>query len=134
VRRIPFLAALAVLMLALAACGGSKKPTGVKITLGRGGGLAPFAITIAPDGKVTAAGATPVKPPAALTSAQDDEVSRLVRDGFGKLKSIQCAGTFPDEATFYITALGKTVSVRGACEPGFTKLWDSVTNALGLNQ
>ena len=32
----------------------------------------------------------------------------------------------------YITALGETVTVRGTCEPAFTKLWNSLTKELGL--
>ena len=95
----------------------------------------PYAITIAPDGKVTAAGNPPVKPPTSLTSAQVEKLSGLVRAGLGKLKSrLQCAHTFPDAASDFITALGKTVVVRGDCEPGFRKLWDALTNELGLNQ
>ena len=76
---------------------------------------------------------SPPSTPAALTSPQDESLSRQVPDGIGKLKSLQCGGTFPDEATYSIAALGKTVAVRGTCEPGFTKLWNALTNALGLN-
>ncbi len=121
-------------MLALSACGGSGASSDtLKITLGRVGGLVPYEITIAPGGAVTAKGIPPAKP-TALTGGQDEQISKLVRQGFGKLKSEQCAGSFPDEATEFITAMGKTVSVRGNCEPGFTTLWDSLTSALGLNQ
>lgn len=127
---------LAVLVLGLAACGGSGVPKdALKIKFGRLGGLiVPYAITIAPDGKVTAAGNPPVKPPTSLTSAQVGKLSGLVRDGIGKLKSLQCAHALPDEATYFITALGKTVSVHGTCKPDFTKLLDALTNELGLNQ
>jgi hypothetical protein len=131
VRRLTLLALLA---LGLAACGGSSASKGtVKITFGRSGGLiVPYSVTIAPGGAVTTQGNPPVKPKS-LPSAKDVELSGLVRDGFGKLKSEQCPGTFPDEASQFITAMGKTVTVRGTCEPGFTKLWDSLTGALGLN-
>jgi hypothetical protein len=125
---------LVLVVLGLAACGGSGAPNDAfAITLGRTGGLVPYEVTIAPGGAVTTKGAPPVKP-VALTSAQDEALSKLVRRDFGKLKSLQCGGSFPDEATFFITALGKTVSVRGTCEPTFTKLVNAISNALGLNQ
>ena len=128
---------LAVLVLGLAACGGSGAPKdALKIKFGRLGGLiVPYAITIAPDGKVTAAGNPPVKPPTSLTSAQVEKLSGLVRNGMGKLtKNLQCPHTFPDEASEFITAMGKTVVIRGTCSADFTKLWDALTNELGLNQ
>jgi len=133
---VRWLTLIAVLALGLAACGGSGVPkNALQIKFGRIGGLiAPYTISIAPGGAVTAEGNPPVKPPTSLTSAQDEMLSRLVRNGMGKLTTLQCAGSFPDEASSFITALGKTVSVRGTCEPGFTKIYDALTNALGLNQ
>ena len=124
-----------VLVLGLAACGGSGvSKDALTIKVGRTGGLiVPYAITIAPGGAVTTAGNPPAKP-VSLSSAQDEELSRLVRAEIGKLKSLQCGKTFPDEASMFITALRKTVVVRGNCEPGFTKLFYKLTNALGLNQ
>jgi hypothetical protein len=56
----------------------------------------------------------------------------LVRNGFPSLKSEQCAGTFPDESAEFLTAFGKTVTVRGDCEPGFTKLWGSLGSAVAF--
>jgi hypothetical protein len=125
---------LAVLVLGLAACGGSgASQDTLKISFGRSSGLiVPYTVTIARDGTVTTDGSPPVAPKS-LTSDEDAKLSGLVRDAFGSLKSRQCPGTFPDEASQFITAMGKTVTVRGTCEPGFTKLWNSLTNALGLN-
>jgi hypothetical protein len=130
------LAAAAAVALGLGACGGSGTPS-VKITLGlTGGTMVPYTITIAPGGAVSTTGQPPTKGPPSdswrLTSAEDAKLSRLVRNSFGNLKSEQCSGTFPDESAVFITALGKTVTVRGNCEPGFTKLWSAVTTALGL--
>ena len=136
-RRLPLLAVLAVLALALAGCGGSGAPKNtIKITFGRTAGLiVPYSITIARDGKVTAKGTPPVEPPATLTNAEAERLSRLVRSQIGKLNStLFCAHTLPDEASSFITALGKTVAVRGGCEPRFTKLFYELTNALGLNE
>ena len=45
-------------------------------------------------------------------------------------KSEQCPGTSDEYYPLFITALGKTVTVRGACEPGFTKLWYALFDAL----
>ena len=124
------LAVLAVFALGLAACGGSGASKGtLKITLGRSGGtMVPYSITIHPGGAVTGLGPSPKS----ITTAEDAKLSDLVRNGFPNLKSEQCAGTFPDESATFITALGKTVTVRGACEPGFTKLWNALVRALGL--
>ena len=127
---------LAVLALGLAACGGSGAPkNGLTIKFGRTGGLImPYVITIASDGSVTSTGNPPVKPPASITSAQVDSLSSQIRAGIGKLTSLQCGHTLPDEAATFITALGKTVTVRGSCEPKYTTLYDALSNALGLNQ
>jgi hypothetical protein len=125
VRRLTF---LAVLALGLAACGGSgASKDNLEITLGRSRGtILPFSTTIAPDGAVTMDRTTFQS----FTSAQEAELSRLVRNTFGSLKSKQCAGTFSDESELFITALGKTVTVSGACGPGFTKLWNALEKAL----
>ena len=136
-RRLALIAVLALgLALGLAACGGSGAPKdALKIKFGRTGGMiVPYVITIAPDGAVTATGNPPVTPPTSLTSAQVETLSRQVRNGIGKHTNLQCAHTFPDEASNFITALGKTVAVRGMCEPGFTQLFDALTNALQRNQ
>jgi hypothetical protein len=126
------LALLAVLTFGLAACGGSgPSKDNLKITVGRSGGtMVPYSVTIAPDGAVTATGANP--PSGRLTSAQDAAISARVRSDLPGLKSESCPGTFPDESATFITALGKTVTVRGPCEPGFTKLWNAVARALGV--
>ena len=104
----------------------------MKITLGRSGGtIVPYSFTIAPGGAVSAKGIAGAAPKS-VTSAEDERLSGLVRDSFLKLKSEQCPGTFPDESAMFITALCKTVTVRGTCEPGFTKLWNALAKAVGL--
>ena len=55
-------------------------------------------------------------------------LSDLVRKDFPKLRSESCPGTFPDESAQFITALGRTITVRGTCEPAFTNLWDSLSH------
>jgi hypothetical protein len=131
VRRLSLLAALA---FGLAACGGSGASSGtIKITFGRSGGtMVPNSVTIAPGGAVTTTGSSGAI--TRLTSAEDAKLSGSVRTAFPGLKSEQCAGTFPDESAMFITALGKTVTVRGSCEPGFTKLWNALAKGTGESQ
>jgi len=90
--------------------------------------MVPNSVTIAPGGAVTTQGGAPVGPKS-ISSAEDARLSGLVRSAFPNLKSESCPGTFPDESALFITALGKTITVRGTCEPGFTKLWNQLANA-----
>ena len=134
-RAVRRLTLLAVLALGLAACGGSGgSKAAVEITLGRSGGtMVPTSVTIAPGGRLTGVDHLILKSNA-ISSAEDAKLSRLVRNDFPSLESKQCPRTFPDESSSFITALGKTVTVRGTCEPGFTKLWNALEKALGLPQ
>jgi hypothetical protein len=125
---------VAVLALALAACGGSRKSNQtLEITFGRTGGtMVPTSVTITPGGRLTGADHVVLKSNA-ISSAEDARLSQLVRNDFPSLESKQCPGTFPDESAMFITALGKTVTVRGGCEPGFTTLWNALTSAVGMS-
>ena len=125
------LVVLSVLALGVAACGGSGAPKGtLKITFGTSGGtMIPTSVTIAPDGTVIHVSAA-TGGPASISSAEDVKLSGLVRDGLPNLTSQSCPGTFPDESAKFITALGKTVTVRGTCEPAFTKLWKTLWDTL----
>jgi hypothetical protein len=118
------LALLGLLALGLAACGGSAAQRNLEIKFGVDEGtLAPFYYVIYPDGGVSTTGDAAT---AAITSAEVVKLSGLVRAAFPGLKSEQCPGTLPDVSSMYITALGKTVTVHGTCEPGFTKLWNEL--------
>ncbi len=122
------LALLVVLALGLVACGTSGA-SNVKITFGtRGGTLVPFSATIASDGAVTSTGVRKVS--LKLPGSVDAKLSGLVRTGLPSVKSEQCPGTFADESAYFITALGKTVTVRGTCEPNFDHLWSTLASAL----
>ena len=128
------LALLSVLAFGLAACGGSSASKGpLTITFGFRSGTSGFSvppsITIAPDGKVRSNTKPPVNRPA-LTTARERALSELVRNRFGALKSEECPGTSPGQPSTFIAALGKTVTVRGSCEPAFTKLWNALLHAL----
>lgn len=101
--------------------------------------MVPYSATIASNRKVTARtvpsghnSGLPVTP-RVITNAEGATLSRLVRSSLPNLKSVQCAGTFPDESTAFVTALGKTVKVRGTCEPAFTRLWTELSNAVRVS-
>lgn len=126
-RRLPL---LVVVAFGLAACGGSggSKST-LKITFGTvGGTMVPSSTTIAPSGALTRTGGGQVVGPQSISSSEAAKLSDLVRKDFPNLKSQSCPGTFPDESAQYITALGKTITVRGTCEPAFTNLFSALTN------
>jgi hypothetical protein len=96
-----------------------------------GGTMVPVYYDIAPNGDV----ATTDSPHAgAITSREVSKLSGLVRAAFPGLKSEQCPGSFPDESSMYITALGKTVTVRGSCESAFTKLYNELTVGLRVSR
>jgi hypothetical protein len=115
---------LAVLALCLAACGGSGASGPINMRFGtEGGTLVPVYYEIARNGDL----ATTDSPHAgAITSREVSKLSGLVRAAFPGLKSEQCPGSFPDESSMYITALGRTVTVRGTCDSAFTKLYNEL--------
>jgi hypothetical protein len=133
VRRI---ALLAVSVAALAACGSSAASTAarpVRIEFGIGGGnVVPWQVTIERTGRVRATGdIRPVR--RRLSQTKVASLSRLVRHAFASgVRSRQCAGTNPDFGSDFIRAGGRTVTVHGGCEPGFTRLWKVLARAVGL--
>jgi hypothetical protein len=131
VRRLLLLLAL---VLGLAACGGSgASKDNVKIAFGLSGGtMMPYSVTIAPGGAVTSTGNSPVTPKP-VASVREKYLSLLVRGRLWNLKSEQCKGTLPDESSMFVTALGRTVTVRGTCESSFTQMWHDLASAVGLN-
>lgn len=124
-------AALVAIVATSAACGvsgSSTKPESVVFGVS-GGNIAPFQVTIAPDGHVSHTGA--VRPGRQrLSPARAASLSRRVQQEFaGGLTSRRCPGTNPDFASSYIRAPGRTVTVHGDCEPSFTKLWQTLARA-----
>jgi len=116
------LALLAVLALGVAACGGgSGTDARIDVKWGtKGGTMVPVSYDVAPSGAVKTSGSHAT---AAITTVEEAKLSSLVRAAFRRLKSEQCRGSFPDESSMFITALGRTVTVRGSCEPKFTWLY-----------
>jgi hypothetical protein len=133
VRRIVALSAAAA---ALVGCGSSAASTSAKpirITFGKAGGtIVPYQVTIEPTGRVRS---TDVMEPIRrrLSPAKVASLSRLVRHAFASgLASRLCAGVNPDVGSDFIRAMGRLVRVHGNCEPRFTRLWDTLAQAVGL--
>jgi hypothetical protein len=98
-----------------------------------GGNMVPYQITIEPTGRVRATGSFRPRR-RRLSQAKVAALSRLVRQAYASgLKSRLCARTNPDVGSEFIRAGGRTVRVHGGCEPRFTKLWDTLAQAVGLH-
>jgi hypothetical protein len=108
----------------------------VRVTVGVASGKqqTPYAVVIAPSGAVRTLG----YPPAQAYPVPSENMEKLadrVRTTFPKLKSKNCPGAFSNRSSArFITALGRTVKVRGACDQRFTNLWDFLTNSVGIFQ
>jgi hypothetical protein len=122
-------AACVLLALGLAACGGSTRPTATRIQFGiAGGNIAPYVITIFPNGTVQASGR---RVSHGLVSAST--VASFSRFPAG-IESRRCPGTLPDIASEYILVGRRNVTVHGSCEPAFTRLYDRLARAVGLRR
>ncbi len=133
-RRLLVIAAL--LAVAASACGASAatthgQPSRIRFGLA-GGNMMPFRVTIEANGTVRVLGGRTVAH-RHLSRSQvlslDARVHRAFRSG---LVSRRCAHVNPDVGSDYIRAYGRTVSVQGACEPRFQRLWNALAHAVGL--
>ncbi len=118
---------LAAFAAALTACG-STAATHTPIVFGTtGGNIVPFRVTIQPNGSVrgSADGSLSRQIPPARVRGLTNEIQQA------HLASRQCEGVLPDLASRYIRAGGRTVTVHGSCEPGFERVWNDVTRAVG---
>ena len=134
-RRMRSLLVLAATAAALAACDASSASTSatpLRITFGvTGGNVVPWQVTVEPTGRVHAT--REVRPRRQrLSQVKVASLSRLVRHELPGLKSRQCPGTLPDFGSEFIRAAGRTVRVRGSCEPRFHRLWSTLARAVGL--
>ena len=134
-RRVRRLVIFAASAAALASCGSSAASTNatpLRIVFGAGGGnMVPSQVTIEPTGRVHASGSmTPRR--RRLSHAKVVSLSRLVRHELPALRSRQCAGTLPDIGADFVRAAGRTVRVRGGCEPRFHRLWNTLAHAVDL--
>jgi hypothetical protein len=126
---VPRVVALAVLAAWLAACGSTAATGQTPIVFGiTGGNIVPYRVSIQPDGSVWAGG-THVNPRRRISPARV-RVLRL-RIERADLASRSCPGVLPDIAGRYIRYGGRTVTVHGTCEPGFERVWNDLTRAVG---
>ena len=124
---------LAALLGAAYPCGSSvASTTSHRIVFGVvGGNLAAYQVTIEPTGRIRSSQVRTKYH--VLSRAKVVSLSRLVRASFASgLKSRICPGTNPDFGSKFIQAYGRTVRVRGSCEPRFHRLWDTLAQAVGL--
>jgi hypothetical protein len=126
--------ALAALLGGLGACGASAastKPTRIVFGVG-GGNMVPFQVVIAATGAVRASGRTVTRKH--LSASTVLRLDREVRSAFASgVTSRQCRGTNPDVGSDFITLGRRTVRVHGSCEPRFSRLWNTLAQAVGLH-
>ena len=98
-----------------------------------GGNIAPYTVTISPGGAVTVSGPAQVGR-AKLTATQLASLAAAVKTT--RLSALptrtNCPGTLPDFASRFVTAGGRTVYVRGSCEPRFDRTWHALAVATRL--
>jgi hypothetical protein len=124
---------LVVLVLGLAACGGSKPVVKAQaIAFGTGprhpGGSYAVIIrragAVHPESAAVSRGHVPSSQVASLTGLAQQEFD-------GGLAGRLCPGA-PPETDRFIDAAGHNAYVRGNCEPRFNELWNALAKAVGL--
>lgn len=124
------LVAVAILLAAAAAASAAPHRSG--FAFGRtGGNIRPFTVTIANSGIVTVRGPAQVGRKQ-LTPVQLGHLNlTAVKVRFSRLpKARSCAGTLPDVAYTFIRVGDRVARLRGACVPGYTRLWNGLTRAV----
>jgi 3-oxoacyl-(acyl-carrier-protein) synthase len=117
---------LAVFTAGFAACG-SAEVTATPIVFGiSGGSIAPYRVSIQSDGTIR--GAAHRQIPSAQVRRLQQEIERA------HLTSRRCNGTLADVASRYIRASGRTVTVHGACEPSFERVWHDLAQVAGVRR
>ena len=131
--RFAVLVAIVATLAARGASGSSTKAEPVVFGVS-GGNIAPFRATIEPNGQLVYTGA----PKARLThlsGAKAASLFRLAQQAFAAgLTSRRCSGTNPDFAAGFIRVSGRAVTVHGSCEPSFTKLWNTLAQAVSVGR
>jgi hypothetical protein len=117
---------LAAIPAALAGCGSSSvshRPIVFGIT---GGNIAPYRISIQPNGSARGRGRTVL---AQISPARVRALRREIQQAH--LSSRRCAGVLPDVASRYIRIGDRTITVRGGCETRFNQVWNDLVRAVG---
>jgi hypothetical protein len=124
---------LGLVATALASGASASQQTG--FALGRtGGNIRPFAVAIAPDGRVSVSG--PVHAGRTkLTRAQVAALAKIAADvRFITLpRTTNCSGTLPDVASTFVRVGARTVRVHGECVPRYARLWRALVSAVKLS-
>jgi hypothetical protein len=122
-----FLAVLAA--AAVAACGASAGERTPIVFGTSGGNLIGYHVTIQPNGSVRVRGD-------GWSSRKQIRAAR-VRQLWGEIEhahlvTTTCPGTLPDFASKFIRFAGRTVQVRGGCEPRFQRVYSALVSAVAL--
>jgi hypothetical protein len=123
-------ALLLAVVVAVTACGGASAAGHTPIAFGiTGGNLAPYHVTIQPNGSVRVRGSQRTS----RRQIAPARVRRLRREiERAHLSSRRCGGVLPDIASRYVRAGGPTVTVHGGCDADFERVWNDLAQALGL--
>lgn len=124
---------IAAIAAALTGCGGSATATGhTPIEFGiTGGNIAPYLVTIQPTGTIEIRASSPGdRPRRKLSRARVRQLADEIQQAH--LASRSCSGVLPDIARRYIRVGGRTVTVHGSCEPGFSRVWNDLARAVGF--
>ncbi|HZD87555.1 MAG TPA: hypothetical protein VE088_06075 [Gaiellaceae bacterium] len=120
---------LAAIGAVVCACG-STAAAHTPIVFGvSGGNMLPYRVSIQPNGTVRARGSVKLRHrqlPAATVRRLRREVQQA------GLSSRRCAGVLPDVGEQFIRVGGRTWTVHGACEKRFERVWQKLTDAVGL--
>jgi len=128
--RSALLLAVVVLALLAAACGGASAAGHTPIAFGiTGGNLAPYRVTIQPNGSVRIRGAG-LTSRRHITPARVRNLQREIQQAH--LASRRCAGVLPDVASQYIRLGGRRVTVHGTCDQRFQSVWNDLLRGVAL--
>ena len=94
-----------------------------------GGNIAPFSVSIQPTGAVTIRASLGLHPRRRIAPARLRQLRSEIRRAH--LASRRCSGVLPDIASRYIRVGPRTVTVHGGCEPGFNRVWNDLSRAVG---
>jgi hypothetical protein len=121
VRRIAVVAAIVAMVTA---CGSSSTARGPIVFGVRGGNIAPYRVSIQPNGSVRVTGLQR-RLRRRILPARVRQLRREIQQAH--LSSRRCTGVLPDVASRYIGA----VTVHGDCEAQFARVWNDLAKAVG---
>jgi hypothetical protein len=108
----------------LPACGSSSVAHDPIVFGIAGGNIAPYRISIQPNGSVRGA---------VNRQIGSTRVRRLRNEiAQAHLTSHTCAGVLPDVASRYIRVGARTVTVHGGCEASFNRVWSDLSQAVRI--